>query len=456
MAIKSGQILHVGNAAPAAPVAGMPNFAGQGILIDRLQTAGPGDLNIPEERIKELGNYRSIATIRDVPDLSFSLESLDVSLEIERLLCGATQAATSLDLAQAKPIDIASQFKAGTQAANPFAIVNAVALPHLYLESMSYRFGLRDNATQSATLRGDSIFYIPGQAYIEEFLGTGALNTFTTAYTVLPYEFTTPPTIRRAILSATRIPVSGSSTRLTFGVDFTETAVSGKRAINLLDSNGDPFNLPTGDKLRIVYGSSDSHPYNGYGYNNAGALAGAMGVHQDATIKPATVRGKHIDVFVAPAGYTWAATYDNNLIYKWTDVQSVNVDWRATVERDEEFGNAAAVSIDYSDIPEVTGSIEIRPRGPQQMMDKIRLASGVTEPTQVIGADVSVPIDVHIVVRDPRNGVTPLKRWYLPSVTLTMPGYQGQIDQKLNQTINFSSDTGALNVIEMYTFQDDR
>ena len=33
-------------------------------VLDRIQTGGPGDLNIPEEKIYELGNYESIATIR--------------------------------------------------------------------------------------------------------------------------------------------------------------------------------------------------------------------------------------------------------------------------------------------------------------------------------------------------------------------------------------------------------
>ena len=38
----------------------------------RIQTAGPGSLNIPEEKVYELGNFETLATVRDIPDLSFS------------------------------------------------------------------------------------------------------------------------------------------------------------------------------------------------------------------------------------------------------------------------------------------------------------------------------------------------------------------------------------------------
>ena len=54
MALRGGQILHVGNGVT---------------VIDRLQVAGSGDLNIPTEKIYELGNYESVATIRDGPDI---------------------------------------------------------------------------------------------------------------------------------------------------------------------------------------------------------------------------------------------------------------------------------------------------------------------------------------------------------------------------------------------------
>ena len=64
------------------------------VVIDRAQTAGPGQLNIPTQKIYELGNYKSVSTIRDTPDLTFNLESFDVSTEIEgHTICALGDAA---------------------------------------------------------------------------------------------------------------------------------------------------------------------------------------------------------------------------------------------------------------------------------------------------------------------------------------------------------------------------
>ena len=79
MALRGGQILHVGNGVT---------------VIDRLQVAGSGDLNIPTEKIYELGNYESVATVRDIPDISYNMESLDVSCEMEALLTDKPLATT--------------------------------------------------------------------------------------------------------------------------------------------------------------------------------------------------------------------------------------------------------------------------------------------------------------------------------------------------------------------------
>jgi hypothetical protein len=159
MAIKGGQIIHAGNGVA---------------VIDRIQTAGPGQLNIPTEKIYELGNYNSVATVRDTPDLVFTSESFDVSLEFEALLSGAytgrtvsdavtTSADATLTSATAAFVaaDVGRQIRIfynnGTtqvttilsrtsgvsiELSENATATDTVALPFLYLESMAYRFGL--------------------------------------------------------------------------------------------------------------------------------------------------------------------------------------------------------------------------------------------------------------------------------------------------------------------------
>jgi hypothetical protein len=476
MAIKAGNIVHVGN---------------ETVVIDRIQTAGPGNLNIPTEKIYELGNYQSVATIRDVPDLSFQMDSYDVSTEIETLLTNSTAsrtvtdgvtagtvvltsataaftaedvgnqvvveaagvggvdlvttiatynsgtsvdmavAATStdtalqvtiapngIDLATAVPIDIASQFKPGISDATPYDVIASVALPFLYLESMSYRFGLRDNAQQSASLKGDSIFYNPGASFVETTAGSGSASQVV-ATTYPAYEYTGDGGSRRVLA------VTVGTKRLTQNTDYTEAygAVTNGAAISTITITEA---VAVSDTIRIIYSSPQAKQY-------------LQAVHALTTVKPAAVRGKDIEVYVGG--------YDPNDVAgsaanKWGSVQSVNMDWRVTLEKDEEFGNYYATGQDF-DVPEVSGSVEIKPTDPAGLLDKIRDATGVSDPYAVLGAQSSTPLALDVVVKDPDTAVV-AKRFHCPDARFTLPGYSGRVQQKLNVTLNFESDSGVL------------
>ena len=168
MAVKGSQILH----------------DAQGFVVDRLQSAGVGSVNIPEEKIYELGNFNAVANVRDIPDLSFDMESYDVSTEIEAILTGVDPTSVvdgqEFDFGNTKPIDVISPFKS---ALNQYDIIKGIAVPALTLERATYRFGVGQNSTQSFTLRGDSIYYIPGTPYlqVETNTGTGTYNFDNTA-----------------------------------------------------------------------------------------------------------------------------------------------------------------------------------------------------------------------------------------------------------------------------------
>jgi hypothetical protein len=481
MAIKAGNIVHVGN---------------ETVVIDRIQTAGPGNLNIPTEKIYELGNYQSVATIRDVPDLTFTMDSFDMSTEIEAMLTNsyvgrtvtdgvtassvvltsATAAftaedvgrmvivegagggsnnqlvttiavynsATSVDMADAAattdtaltvrivengidlatcvPIDIASQFKPGISDSTPYDVISSVALPFLYMESMSYRFGLRDNAQQSVSLKGDSIFYNPGATFVEETVGSGTGGQ-AVATTYDAYEYTGDGGSRRVL------SVTVGSKRLVQNTDYTEAygAITNGAAISTVTITDA---VAATDTIRIIYSSPQAKQY-------------LQAVHADTTVKPAAVRGKDIYVYVGGYDPNDEATSAAN---KWGSVQSVNMDWRATLEKDEEFGNYYAVGQDF-DVPEVNGSCDIKPQDPDELLVKIREASGVSDPYAVLGAQSSTPLELDIVVKDPDTSNT-VKRFHCPDARFTLPGYSGRIQTKLTVTMNFESDSGVLQVFE--------
>lgn len=515
MAIKGGDLIHVGNL----------------VLIDRAQTAGPGQVTINREKIYELGNYFSLGSILDTPDLSFSLESFDVSAAFEALLLnkvftvangdqtvkitgnptggdftltygGQTTAAlpynatsaqvqlaleatsvlnpgdidvtgplggpyviaftgntagtaytlitasatgltggttpaititgadgvgmaegTALKPAAALPIDVHSAFKPGFQAANNYDVVGSVAIPYLQLESIQYQFGIAEQARQTASLKGDSLFYSPASTFTEEFAGTNAASqSITTAHTALVYhgDTTNSATVDGTLKNATRYALSvslASGLRLLPGADYSESVTAGALTLTLVDP------VPTTDKIRVTYSSAVPSQF-------------PQNLHAAVTaVRPAAIRGRNVEVYVG----------GRSLGSRWTSIQSVNVEWRVTLEKDEELGNAQAVAQTF-DTPEVSGSIELKPRNYQELYEKICEVAGVT-PGEVAGPLTTTPLQLLIVLHSPDTGEI-LKTIEVPDARFTLPGYSGQAGsgQKINVTFSFESDAGDMTV----------
>lgn len=503
MAIKSGQILHVANQ----------------FVVDRIQTGGPGDLNIPQEKVYELGNYQSVGIVRDVPDLSFNLECLDVDTEVEALLTGsadpfADAASTKYDLAQNVPLDIISPWKTPY---GDFTAVSGVAIPALALESASYRYGLQENAGETFTLNGDSIYYVPGTPWQDIAVGDG---------TEVEFLFENGPALlyKEGGKDLYALSVSVDGVRLTpiLRADLANATAADDNLVYApaasADEDGIEFAVapPLNAKISIVYGSAVDGEYPQNGVSPFGTGTSNL-VHQSVAVKPAAIRGKDIDVYFAtalPVGggvtnkaltanvatlttatahglvvsdivsvegvdavfdgtytvasvptsttFTYAKTAANvatqadtgrvgkPVEVRWPDVQSATVEWRVTLEEDYEFGNARAVSREATDVPQVTGAIELKPRSVDAFFRRLRQLTG-TPDDQIIGPQSSVAGALRIEIRNPESGGaaavpagTVLKTHYVPDARFTIPGYSGQVQQKLSVTVNYESDSGVL------------
>lgn len=325
-------------------------------------------------------------------------------------------------------MDILGQFKPGRTALSPFDVSQSIVTPYLSLSGMSYKFGIKDLASQTATLAGDSIFYAPGAGYIQEFTGTNAANQ-ACALTHAAYVY------NGDVLTGARYALGVSLStgeRLRFGVDYTETptSISGGHAaltVTILAA------VPTTTKIRIVYTSNTVANY-------------PQNVHTlDSIAKPAAIRGYQIEVFVGDllTGSTGDDAADPTKL--WISVQSVSVDWRVTLDKNEEFGNTQVVSQDF-DIPAVTGSIQIKPRDVGELIKRARQAGGVATATEVAGALNTVTLPIVIRLHAPQDGSI-LKDLYIPDARLTVPPYSGQANQKLQYTLPFESDLGQLQIV---------
>lgn len=400
MAIKAAQILH----------------DAYGFIIDRIQTGGVDNVSIPEERTYELGNFQSVSTVRDTPDLTFSVESTDVSAEFEALVTFADPSTIDpgdeFDLSDAKPLDIVSPFKAGQ---GIFTTHGGVIIPYLTLEQSTYRGGIRQNFTQQHQFRGDSYFFVDeGAPYYEEFDGDGSTDTFNLAHTAKEYNYS-GDTVH--VVGACVVHADGTSDRLFFGDDpsFGYTDTDSDFTLN------DPTTAEVGSTIKVVYGSADVATY-------------PQTVHENASVKPAAVRHQNVDVYIGTSAAT--PTFS-----RWSSVQSIEANRRVNLDRDEEFGNPQYVAQDY-DVPEVNGNIVVRPRNNDDLWEKVFQVANVPS-GEVAGPLTSVPLPMEIRISDPDDGVR-LKTLYVPDARFTIPGVQGRVQQKTEVTFSWSSDSGQL------------
>jgi hypothetical protein len=417
MAILSGAILHDVN----------------GFVVDRIQSGGPGNLNIPEEKIYELGNWNSVATVRDTPDLTFDLESFDMTCEFESLLLGKKGAAEAgeaavgdqlsgvvgsneVDFKSAVPIDVISPFKSRR---NQFDIVKGLAIPYLTLERATYRFGVGQNATQQFSLRGDTIIYTQGQPYYAEFdIDDGP--TFTLPSGAIPY-------------------VEGANTLYAYSVCLFDSVTGAYRRLfydGTADEDGtgywdtsSSFTIASNaafaayDTVRVVFARTTSTNYTDGGNNPNGNP-----VHESVSTKPAAIRARDIDVYVGTT--------------RLSSVQSVEATWSVSLENDEELGNPRFVASEY-DVPEVSGTVTVKPFDTADLWDKLSLITGVSSSFS-IGPNSSVQVPLEIRVNHP-DGYR-LKTLYISDARFTPPGLQGQVNSKVEVSLPFSSDGGNLSV----------
>lgn len=400
MAIKSGQILHVAG-------------RGAGYLVSRIQNAG-GNLTIPEEKLYELGNYQSVATVRDTPELSFDIESTAVNTDWEALLLGkdptTVVAGQEFDFIHAIPLDVISPFK---DSGGSFNVIRGVAMPYLSLENLTYRFGVGANATQSATLRGDSIHFIPGSPYVQQFTITaGANQVYTLTNTAILYSELGDSIYALSVCA--KNPTTGAYTRLFFGTDYTNTPTTVTTLENLSTQG---YTL-----LHVTYGSTTVAVY-------------PQSVHPLSTVTPAAIRSRDIDIYLEDQSAT-------PVLIRIKGAQDFEATRRVTLDKDEEFGNPHVVSYDY-DVAEVSGSFTIKPEDPTYLFNLIAQIANVST-TEISGALTSDPLAMELRIYDPDDHDTLLKTLYVPDARFTVPSMSGTVQQKATYPFAWSSDTGTL------------
>jgi hypothetical protein len=269
------------------------------------------------------------------------------------------------------------------------------------------------NAEQTFTFRTDTINYVDGSPYYQEFTITAGTNqVYNFGNTALAYV--EGGATLYALSVCAKNTTAKTYKRLFIGTDYTNSAAAVTTLANL-DAQGY-------DTLHVTYGSGTAATYN-------------AGVHEGTAVKPSAVRGKDICVSVGDGAATPS-------LIEWRGVQSIDATWRVNLEQDREFCNQKYVSIDY-DVPQVNGSIVVRSLDKDDLINKIQQIAVTTD--LVTGLYSAEPLELQIRIKDPADGAV-LKTIDIPDAYFTPPAIQARANQKLDVTFNWTSIGGLMDV----------
>jgi hypothetical protein len=408
MSIHAGSILHLGG----------------NNVIDRIQSAGLGDVRIPTEVIREVGNREVVDKVPGDPDFTFTLESLDVSTELEAWLAGkvgagtgsaqgpgdADPAGTSYDWLDCSYVNVPSPWK--DPATGSAGVVTAGHLvPGYYPTRIRYRMGVTDNATIEAELAGGSYFY--GEATpVEQYeTGNGSTTAFATDEAAVGYR---------------QGGAAGTSFRRVFGVivgdelmvpgvDYTETGAPGGAAAGTVTVQF--TNAPaSGASVKFCYFTDAAHSY-------------PQPVHASTVVKPGSVRGRNVCVAVGSP------------LAKLGNVQSFELEATVDGEIEREFCNEEPVGRTING-RDCNGEVVVRSKNEDAFFDMLSRITGVAR-GEVIGFLNLNQIPLRIEIQNPKNTAEILKTLYVEDAIFQIPGTPARVNAPTDFSMRWESRRGS-------------
>lgn len=413
MSVHAGQILLVG---------------GLNIL-DRVQRAGLGNAKVPVDTVREVGNTKVVDKVPTEPDFNFTLETFDVTTELEAFLqgkvgtgSGPTQGPGATDpdgteykWSNCQFVNIQSPWK------NSLASGGVISAGHLvpgyYPTKISYKFGIKENAAATAELAGGA-FYYAGNAPVEDFFtGDGATTAFLSTRVAVPY----------------RVGGAGGSTFISaFGV-----IVNGILQTNGVDYVQTPTNTSAPGTVTVTFATAPAASANiRFAYFTNAAVSHPDTEHATAAVKPGSVRGRHICVYLGSGGS----------LAKVGSVQTFQLDATTTAALERELCNTETVGITINGF-DCTGNMVIRARDTAQFLNILSKMTGVST-SEVIGFLNVNPIPLTIQILNPKNPGAVLKTIYVPDAIFQPPSTEVRVNQATDWTAEFDSQSGDFSVFK--------
>jgi hypothetical protein len=396
-------------------------------VLQRVQSSGLGTVRIPVDTIREVGNELVVDKVPTEPDFTFTLESLDVSCDIEAMLhgkvaSGASGAAdadpdgTEYPWAGTQCVNIASPWKSRQTSASAGVVVAGHIIPGYYPTRIRYAFGVTDNATTTVELSGGS-YYEGKFAPVEETVtGDGSTVAFVT----------TDPAVRHR-----KGGVQGTTFRSVFGV-----LVDGVPMIEGSDyttTGGGPASSASAVTITFTVAPGAGKSVR-YMYFTTAAKSYPQAVHKSAVVLPGAVRGRNICVSVASGGSsTWQ---------KFPNVQTVSLEATVASDVERELCNEEQVGRTVNGI-DCTGDVVYRGRDADAVFATLKRLTGVDTDEEVLGFINTNPVRLKIEIQNPKNPGQILKTLYVADAQFDIPDVPARVNTPVDFTLGWQSQSGT-------------
>lgn len=414
MSVHAGTILHIGG----------------DNVIDRIQSAGLGDVRVPTEVIREVGNELVVDKVPGDPDFTFTLETLDVTTELEAWLAGGVGAAASASSPGAGDpdgtpyvfsdfgfVNIPSPWK-DTKTGSAGTVVAGHLIPGYYPRRIRYRFGVGENSSETVELAGGA-FYYAAYAPVEDFFtGDGSDATWATTRQAIPHR-------KGGYLGTEYKGVWGvivDGELQSEGVDYTQNDLGGNPGTVTVTFMADSIPA-SGANIRFVY------------FTDA-ATAYPQARHASTVVKPAAVRGRHICIFLGSGGAR----------AKVGAVQTFELEASQDTTTDRELCSEEVSGFTVQG-RDVTGTMVVRSKNPDEFINLLSKVTGVPI-DEVFGYLNTYEIPLEVQILNPRDPATVIKTLYVSDAKFQPPGTNPRVNTPTDFSFAWESATGDYTVFK--------
>jgi hypothetical protein len=395
-------------------------------VIDRLQSAGLGDVRTTFTTVREVGNYLVVDKVPEEPDFTFSMESWDVGTDMMAMLTGkvgsdplasasapgaSDPAGTLYKWEDANYVNITSPWKAeGTS--DKFAISAGHIIPGYFPTRVSYSFGVTDNASQTVELGGGSFFYAAGAPVEIFFTANGSTSAFTTTDPVIQHR-------KGGADGTTFLYVWGvlvNGVLQSEGVDYDVTGADSSTATVTFKAGHVPA---AAAQVRFCHFTTAPKTY-------------PQTVHAATVVKPGAVRGRNIKVFLDKGKPTQV---------RLGNLQQITLEATVDSEVERELGNEDVVGRTING-RDCTGTITARSRDAGSFLSLLSAVTGVPV-DEVFGYLNLHPVSLDIEIENPKNPGQIIKTLYVADAIISPPGTPARVNSPTDFSLQWEAQSGT-------------